>query len=275
MKKFDYNSTNNPLIDICKRYLAACNAIELSDEVKTLSLDPILETVPLVLKKPGLVYEIMTPSTLIGMGGECTDYARPEDAPPFAEIADKLDPFRHPYLPEPYIPLWQSLDWTFTPEGMWEWILVHDLWHNLPLFWHANYSQVDYVLNKEDYIEILPNIAFYLTPTGRPKKWYKEDIERWAKHERKAGYNPFGRTGYKTKQDMFTAIEMARTFDKDFAPKAVQIDEKTIDVTFCVWNAWAGLKQICYRMERSKRLGIKMTRTVDNLLIKYTCGICF
>ena len=42
---------SNPLIDICKRYLAACNAIELSEEATTLSLDSILETVPLDLIK--------------------------------------------------------------------------------------------------------------------------------------------------------------------------------------------------------------------------------
>ena len=266
---------NNSLIYTCKRYLAACDAVELTDEVRTLSLDPILETLPHIIKKPGLVYEIMTPATGIGMGGECVDYARPEKMPPFAEVINTLDPFRNPFLPEPYLPMWKAAGWTFTPEGMWEWILLHDLWHNLPLFWHANYSKIEYVLNQEDFLKILPDVEFYLTPTRRPRKWYKEDIERWAKLERKAGNSPFGRVGYHSKKDLFTAIEMAKSFDKDFAPKAVQIDDKTIDVTFCVWNAWAGLKQICYRMEPSKRLGIKMTRTVDNLMIKYNCGICF
>ena len=76
--------SSNILIETCKRYLAACYAVELTDEVRTLSLDPILETLPLIIKKPGLVYEIMTPATGIGMGGECIDYARPESEPPFS-----------------------------------------------------------------------------------------------------------------------------------------------------------------------------------------------
>ena len=121
----------------------------------------------------------------------------------------------------------------------------------------CNYCKVDYILDKESYRCIIPSIVEdFLTPTGRPRKGYKEDIEALAKEYRKENGAPmFGTLGFKRKEDLFTAIELASKVEKELAPSAVEIDKNNIKVSFAVWNEWTGLKKISYRAEPIKRRG--------------------
>lgn len=40
-------------------------------------------------------------------------------------------------------------------EGAWQAYLLHQLWHSLPLYWHANYSRRVYLFTSEDYSYII------------------------------------------------------------------------------------------------------------------------
>lgn len=263
---------------IAQYYLSACNLVCLSEESAIVSMDGILDTLTTVKRRPGLVYEIYTPSTMHGMGGTCICYGREGACPIPVEYWDQTSMRPQIEYPKGCLPIWKALDWTFTPLGIWEWILIEDLWRNLPLFWHANYCKVDYIFDKETYRCVVPDIVErYLTPTGRPRKGYREDIEKLAKAYRKKNGEPmFGRYGFKSKEDLFAAIELTSKVDKELAPHGVEIDEKTIEMSFAVWNDWCGLKKITYRAEPMKRRGYpRLVRIEDKLLVKYNCGICF
>ena len=43
-----------------------------------------------------------------------------------------------------------------SPMGAWQAYLLSQLWHYLPLWWHANYSKRRYVYSKEDLADITP-----------------------------------------------------------------------------------------------------------------------
>jgi len=43
-----------------------------------------------------------------------------------------------------------------SPMGAWQAYLLSQMWHYLPLWWHANYSRRHYVYSKEDLAEIKP-----------------------------------------------------------------------------------------------------------------------
>lgn len=268
----------NVLSLIAENYLSACSAIQLSEESKVVSMDGILDTLTTVKRKPGLVYEVYTPSTMHGLGGECICYAREENLPTLKEYLDTHTIYQRLDYPKGYYPLLKALEWTFTPLGMWEWILIHDVWRDLPLFWHANYCKVDYILNQETFRCVVPDIVeHYLTPTGRPRKGYREKIEELAKAYRKKNrQSMFGSYGFKTKEDLFAAIELASRVEKELTPNVVEIDEKTIEVSFAIWNDWSGLRKITYRAQPMKRRGfLRLARIDEKDLVRYNCGICF
>ena len=267
----------NVLSIIAEQYLDACSAVQLSEESKIVSLEPILDVLTTINKRPGLVYEIYVPAA-VGIGAQCICYARKEELPPLKEFMDISYRNLPVEYPKGYWPLRKAVDWTFTPLGIWEWLLLDDLWRNLPLFWHANYCKEDYILDQETYRCVVPDIVErFLTPTGRPKKGYKETIEAHARaYRKKNGVSLFGHYGFKTKDDLFAAIELARKVDKGLAPDAVEIDANTIEVTYTIWNDWEGLRQITYRAEPIKRRGYpRIARVAEKALVNYNCGICF
>lgn len=267
----------NVLSVIAEDYLEQCSAVQLSEESKVVSMDPILDTLTTLNRRPGLVYEIYVPAA-VGFGAECICYGRKEELPPLKEFMDIYYKSLPVDYPNGYWPLHKAIDLTFTPLGIWEWLLLGDSWKNLPLFWHANYCKVDYILDQETYRCVVPDIVErYLTPTGRPKKGYMEKIEAQAKaYRKKTGEPLFGRYGFKSKKDLFAAIELASKVDKDLTPNALQIDENTIEVTYCEWNDWEGLRQITYRAEPTKRRGYpRIARVDEKALVNFNCGICF
>ena len=86
----------------------------------------------------------------------------------------------------------------------------------------------------------------------------------------------FGSYGFKTKEDLFAAIELASRVEKELTPNVVEIDEKTIEVSFAIWNDWSGLRKITYRAQPMKRRGfLRLARIDEKDLVRYDCGICF
>ena len=69
---------------------------------------------------------------------------------------------------------WKLLHVQDSPEGAWQVYLLHNLWHYLPLFWHANYEKRTYVYSNE-HLEIasryFPDFAEELLKDFDPKKY--------------------------------------------------------------------------------------------------------
>lgn len=171
----------NVLSNIAKRYLKACHKITMSSDAKVLSLNGVLSTLTTVHKRPDLIYEVLTPSTT-NHGGISFCYARRRNIPALHYDTTSMFQLSMKELPEGYISIEESLDWTFSPQGVWEWTLIKDLWVNLPLWWHANYSKIDYILDLNDYSRIVPKMPppFEITglsqdPSILPTGKYKDD----------------------------------------------------------------------------------------------------
>lgn len=50
--------------------------------------------------------------------------------------------------------IWQHLKVEDSEEGAWEAYLLYELWHVMPMFWHANYAKRIYVFSMEDFDRI-------------------------------------------------------------------------------------------------------------------------
>lgn len=260
----------------CRQYLTACDEISVDNKAQTLSLDPILDTLPHVIRRPGMVYEVLVPGHEDCYEGECFCYAREKHVPPFTEVDYHLID----NLPEPYLPITKALDWTFTLEGIWEWVLLQNLWRHLPLFWHAGYSKVYYITDTWYYRWIIPEeIRHSLTHDWQPRKDYKEFIDQLEKDCRNAGQDLYMHShqswGYGSKEQLLTGIELARNTDEDWAPKVVQIDDNTIDLSFHLWNDWQGLKKVYLRAEVTPGKELQVNMTKEECIVKYKCGILF
>ena len=46
--------------------------------------------------------------------------------------------------------MWQFIEVPFTPDGLWQAFLLDEMWRWLPLYWHANYAKVTYILDMDD-----------------------------------------------------------------------------------------------------------------------------
>lgn len=77
--------------------------------------------------------------------------------------------------------IWEYISVENSPMGVWQAFLLKELWHKLPLFWHANYCSRHYIYTEED-IDTLPKIInfkrtlhqFDITPyvVKSNNKWY-------------------------------------------------------------------------------------------------------
>ena len=59
-----------------------------------------------------------------------------------------------PYVQTPFgkrsESIFEFLQFEDSPMGAWQAFLLHQMWHYLPLWWHANYSRRDYIYSQED-----------------------------------------------------------------------------------------------------------------------------
>ena len=50
---------------------------------------------------------------------------------------------------------WKLLTAENSPEGAWQIIIFYNLWHYLPLFWHANYEKRTYLYNNKQMVDVI------------------------------------------------------------------------------------------------------------------------
>ena len=256
----------NKFSEIAQVFLKACGSIELGTKAKTVSLDNIIASLPGVSKKEGYVFEAVIPGQ-VGMGGESTPYARKNDVEPLLDLFGEMIPeIKASNTILTNSALLKALDFDFTPEGVWSYILLKDLWLHLPLFWHANYSAVKFILDEDEYPDIAC-IREFLTPDGKLPLNYHEMAEEVFKEGEERDFY-----AYPTMEDLTKALTFCHEIK---LPTVLAHDDETIDVRFFVWNDWNGLKRMGYQASLYKNGRIKLVKTDDEAIFHYNCGICF
>lgn len=255
----------NRFSDIAFHYLSVCKTIEMDMQGKIVALDKVLETLPHIHKKPGYIYEAFITGP-VGMGRRSIPYAKEVTAQSIDTLA-VTDPlygyfFRYEHG---YVPIIEAVDVDLTPEGIWEYVLLEDLCLHLPLYWHAGYYAIQYILDEDEYSEIA-HIDSYLTSDGLPLNNYRELVR-----ERFRGYRKDDYKDYPTQKDLIKAIQLTR---QDKLPIASVNDDGSIYLRFYVWNEWEGLKRIGCSATKKNDGGILET-TDSETIFNYDCGICY
>lgn len=256
----------NKFSEIAQAFIKACSTIKLGSEAKTVSLDNVIAALPGVSKKEGYVFEAIIPGR-VGMGGESTPYARKEGVEPLLELFGEMLPdmksSKNILLKSDLL---NAFDFEFTPEGVWSYILLKDLWLHLPLYWHANYSAIKIILDEDEYPDIAC-IRDFLTPEGELPLNYHEKVEAEFKEGEERNHY-----AYSTIADLSKALAFCHEIK---LPKVMANDDRTIDARFFVWNDWNGLKRVGYQASLDKKGVIKLAKTDNETIFHYNCGICF
>lgn len=128
--------------------------------------------------------------------------------------------------------------------GAWQAFLLHQLWHYLPLWWHANYDRRIYVYSKED----LP-----VTPLGQ------------------AMVDPGLRRYMLMMKSNVDSLDMANL---DLAPELYYGNGKAY-VSCCFWSEFGGLIREYVELTFAEGMLEDYFFTEEKTLFKYDCGICF
>jgi len=266
--------TNN-FSETAFKFLSACNKFHIDDTDKFLSLDTVFKTLPHVHKKLKLIYEVYIPKGT-GYDGTCVPYARTLFAKHLKVGYEQAEgPFgalfgiqREVSFGKGNYPLIDSVDADFTPEGVWEYILLLDIEDHLPKIWHSNYGNFKYILDEDKYPEIA-HIKEYLTPEGTlPENYEKIAEERWFESYKSNG----GKHEYPTVEDLIKALSLT---NENKLPFASVNEDGTISVRYYIWNEWSGLRHLHYVAMGSDRGGFIIMKIADEPVFNYKCGIVF
>lgn len=266
--------TNN-FSEITYNFLSACKIYDVGKDDKILRLDIVLKTLPHIHKKPKLVYEVLIPKS-DGWAETSDPYARNWFAKPLEVVYDEpkgkigflFGTIRKVNFREGNYPIMESVNVDFTPEGIWEYILLENLKHHLPKVWHANYLSIKYILDEDEYPKIA-HIKEYLTSEGDLHEDYEKEAEnKW--------YNSYKESGgfhhYPTADDLVKAISYTK---ENKLPCVTSNEDGTISARYYIWSEWSGLRLIRYSARKSDDGSVILEKISDDPVFKYDCGVKF
>ncbi len=191
-----------------------------------------------------------------GYGGETIPYARDKDVPRVDgyTICRHLDDGRTDTLPG-HRSFLEALEVPFTEEGIWEALLVHEMWRFLPLWWHANYERREFILDLgrlkkiahlDDYLSQDEAVIFF--PEGEQTYLYRtaEDVQK-----------------------MCSFLE-----DETILPEVRLPRDDRTEVSWSYWNEWQGLVRMTLTAIRRNGT-VEFHRNDSRVLVGYNCGILY
>lgn len=245
----------NKLGRIGTHFVSTCRKVPFTDEETFFSLDGILASLPHLSKKEGYVFEAFFPGT-VGYGGETVPYAR-EAALPRADgyaICSHLDDGRTDTLPG-HRSVLEALEVPFTAEGIWEALLVREMWRFLPLWWHANYERQELILNM-DRLGKIAHLDEYLAPDGTVIPFPDGD-------------QPYM---YRNAGDIRRLLSFLE--DDSLLPEVRLLGDDRAEVGWCYWSEWHGLVRMTLTAIR-RNGSVEFHRNDSQVLVGYNCGILY
>ena len=248
----------NDLGSIGLAFLAACQEIKFTEARDVVSLDGVLGALPHVFPMEGYVYECLLPGTS-QLGDESVPYARREDIPPLGTRARFGG-----MLQEGCFEVTEKVTFSPCPEGIWEMFLLHQAWVSLPLWWHANYSKIEYLFDLDRYYEITKTKKYRNIFTGKPLPVRRDlvgpDGKPFRRHYR-----------YPTRADIREVL--SHWNDPAILP-AVSMDDGTATIVYHFWSDWRGLVKETVPVEWTPDQ-VCFLDSNEEVLAVYRCGIMF
>ena len=131
-----------------------------------------------------------------------------------------------------------------SPMGAWQAFLLHQMWHFLPLWWHANYNERTYVYSKED-----------LSRTFLGKAMVDPGARRYMLMLR-------------------SDVDSLNVDALDLSPEIVR-DNRQYYVSCCFWTDFGGLKREYVKISLTDGRLDEFFDFEQRTLFKYDCGILF
>lgn len=231
-------------------FIRACRRIKMnfkSEDIQFASLEQVMGTLSHLRKKEGVVFETKLP-ILAGMGDQCYPFARDVRFPLEPEMFSltyswfDMDILREFGLS----PTEENVSFDFTEDAVWEMFLLSEITRHLPLYWHAGYASVRYILCKKDL----------------------KDLQ--AKH---AGVSSI------TNLQGFSSLREARKMESytdvsELLPNVTLVSDSEAVICLTEWCEWGGLSQRTIRVKKARN-GLRFLKPKVKYLVKYDCGICF
>lgn len=233
-----------------REFLRACRRIRVdfnSADVQFASLDEVMDTLHHLKKDENAVFETRLPM-MAGMGDQCYPFARNKDIYFDYGIFDSsypwfdMDALRDLGLS----PIEENVSYDFTEDAVWEMFLLSEITRHLPLFWHAGYMEVRYILSAKD-LKDLQGLHCGLIGID----------------------NVQGFHSLKEARKMEAIKEVS-----SHLPSVALLSEKEAVISLTEWSEWGGLSHRIIRVKRTKK-GLRFQKPHIKPIVKYNCGICF
>lgn len=194
-------------------------------------LSPLMKSLPHLHFPEGTLLDYYQSGT--SLGSEPEFYVRAENdlRLPHNYAPRKKDP--------PIVRILDAVRPEFTPEGVWELLLLTDFGSQFKLVWHANYKEARIVCDME---EFLSGKYFGKEESCTP------DIAGVSKEDR------------------------SQLLSWDVVPRVTLQDEQAI-VDYCLFSPFSGFYK--FRREIQFKPGISLSEPVVEKRIRYNCGIIF
>ncbi len=245
----------NKLSRIGTHFVSTCRKVPFTEEETFFSLDGIIAALPHLKKKNGYVFEAFFPGNQ-GYGGETIPYARDKDVQRVDgyAICSHLDDGRTDTLPG-HRRVLDALVVPFTAEGIWEAVLVREMWRFLPLWWHANYERQEFILNMGR-LRKIAHLDEYISPDGTVIPVPD-------------GGQPYM---YKNAGDVKRLLSFQE--DDSLLPEVQILGDDSAEISWSFWNDWHGLVKMTLTAIRRNDT-VAFHRNKSRVLVAYNCGILY
>ena len=147
---------------------------------------------------------------------------------------------RVPFEKSSAIPsVFDYIEYEFTQQSIWELFLLSISWRFMPLHWHANYAQTDYIFERKDIEELVSS-----------------------------------RVIYNKKRHSLTPQPAMYINDDTLLPEVKIVSECEAEIRISYGNSWAGLVREIISVERRNGT-TTFTKKSRETLIKFNIGILF
>lgn len=233
-----------------REFLKACHRIKAdfdSTKVQFASLEEVMDTLHHLKKNENVIFETKLP-TMAGMGDECYPFARNKDMSLEYEIFSST----YPWFDMDVLrgvgmsPIEENVTYDFTEDAVWEMFLLSEITRHLPLFWHAKYAEVRYILCTKDLKDLqgmhcgligIDNVQGFFSPREARKMASIKDVS-------------------------------------SLLPTVALLSDKEAIISLVEWSEWGGLSRRIIRVKKGKQ-GLRFLKPKVQNIIKYSCGICF
>ena len=231
-------------------FVRACHRIKMNfkdEDVQFASLEQVMCTLSHLRKKDGVVFEAKLPM-MAGMGDQCYPFARDLNYTLVPDIFSctyswfDIDILRDFGLS----PIEENVSFDFCEDAVWEMFLLSEITRHLPLYWHAGYASIRYILCEKDLKDLQEKHTGVSSITNLQGFSSLREAKKMA--------------AYKDVSDMLPVVEL------------VSDSEAIISLT--EWSEWEGLSKRTIRVKKTRK-GLRFLKPKVKHLVKYCCGICF